>query len=114
MPDKIEDIVGGSTTHDLGTGLAERCMACGRMLYNTQAFIHLTSGGYMCSDCFRAQEISLEGLGKKSEFPPTRLGWECPRCHAIHSPESTRCLCPPRTTWTALGTGAATAGGTLV
>lgn len=23
------------------------------------------------------------------------IGWECPRCHKIHSPDVTECYCPP-------------------
>lgn len=58
-----------------------RCSKCGGLIYGVP------------------QYMADQWCNCLPEEPKSNLvGWECPRCHKIHSPFSTECDCVPLTT----------------
>ena len=64
------------------------CYKCGSPI-QTADICYAQTG--LCYRCKRIQDAIC------IPFKPVQTGWECPRCHAIHSPDVKRCFCvPPR------------------
>ena len=40
-------------------------------------------------------EVTSDFMGCRCPPEPTLMGWECPRCHRIHSPFVSECYCAP-------------------
>ena len=64
--------------------------------------INIYSETCLCVDCggvkYGPLRSSIDYYCKCSIKHPTQSylqGWECPRCHKIHSPYTTECWCPP-------------------
>ena len=60
------------------------CYQCGSPI--TTADVRYSQTG-LCDRCKRMGDAILR--------PTIPQGWECPRCHAIHSPDVKRCFCVP-------------------
>ncbi len=70
-----------------------------------QEFIDKYSGEQLLNRTRFEVEKDLDSLlspqqGKSAEeylneSQSNLIGWECPRCHKIHSPYATECYCPP-------------------
>ena len=60
------------------------CYKCGSE--STTSDINFMHTG-LCQRCKQEDE--------EAEWKPDQVGWECPRCHAIHSPDVKRCFCVP-------------------
>ena len=58
------------------------CVKCGMEICGG---IWLSSGGPYCLGCDPSQSL------KRREH--TNIGWECPRCHNINSPNMDQCNC---------------------
>jgi hypothetical protein len=61
-----------------------RCWKCGNE--GTTCDINMQQTG-LCYRCQQAQQAET--------WKPYQVGWECPRCHAINSPDVKRCFCVP-------------------
>ena len=59
----------------------DKCQRCGGVAY---LIVPNTTGDFQCY-CPAGPKLPQQHL----------MGWECPRCHTIHSPYSVTCSCPP-------------------
>ena len=62
------------------------CYKCGSPI-QTADICYAQTG--LCDRCKRMQDAIC------IPFKPVQTGWECPRCHAIHSPDVKWCFCVP-------------------
>jgi hypothetical protein len=68
-----------------------------------------TTGGMFCLLCgawsaHGTQHVCPKTVATPPTFTYVAMGWECPRCHAIHAPSVTSCWCPAPSTFS-IGTG---------
>ena len=64
--------------------------------------IHIYSKTVLCTKCGGVAFGPLRSTGDfyckcpiEHQSQSNLTGWECPRCHRIHSPYTTECYCPP-------------------